>query len=224
MGTIEEIRRMQDQGVSEQEIQKSLVSQGISEAEAREALTQSKIKEAVMNPSMDVSSEQNQQEMQPSMLEHEGSASTSQASISQASYTNARNAQEQAPQEYQYPSYEPYTGNISSDVINEIAEQIIVEKLSPLKEKIERALDFKNIIDTKVEYIDERLKRIEHTIDRLQLSILQKVGDYMTNVEDIKHELQETQKSFKALIPELQNPQSSSHRQEKRTSSSPSVP
>ena len=196
MGTFEEIQRMQEQGVSEQEIQKTLVSQGISEAEAREALAQSKIKEAVVHPGMDASSESNSQEMQQSMITKENT-NPSQSNLSQSAYP------EQSP-EYQYPQYEPYTGNISSDVVNEVAEQIIVEKLSPLKEKIERALDFKNIIDTKVEYIDERLKRIEKTIDRLQLSILQKVGDYMTNVDDIKQELIETQKSFKSLIPQLQ--------------------
>ena len=196
MGTFEEIQRMQEQGVSEQEIQKTLVSQGISEAEAREALAQSKIKEAVVHPGMDASSESNSQEMQQSMITKENT-NPSQSNLSQSAYP------EQSP-EYQYPQYEPYTGNISSDVVNEVAEQIIVEKLSPLKEKIERALDFKNIIDAKVEYIDERLKRIEKTIDRLQLSILQKVGDYMTNVDDIKQELIETQKSFKSLIPQLQ--------------------
>lgn len=200
MGTIEEIQRMQEQGVSEAEIEKSLVAQGISEAEARDALAQSKIKEAVINPTMGLSSDSSQQEMQPSMLAQDrggASGSPSQPSISQSAY----GAQE--PPEYQYPAYEPYTGNISSDVVNEIAEQIIVEKLSPLKEKIERALDFKNIIDTKVDYIDDRLKRLERVIDRLQLSILQKVGDYLTNVEDIKTELQETQKTFKSLLPNL---------------------
>jgi hypothetical protein len=199
MGTIEEIQRMQEQGISEQEIQKSLVSQGISESEAREALAQSKIKEAVINPAMDVSSDSGQTQMQPSMITKENT-NPSQAAVSQSAYSN-----QQEQQEYQYPAYEPYTGNISSDVVNEIAEQIIVEKLTPLKDKIERALDFKNIIDTKVDYIDERLKKIERTIDRLQLSVLQKVGEYMTNVEDIKQEIVETQKSFKALLPQIPN-------------------
>src|SRR3989338_3922553 len=134
MGTFEEIQRMQEQGVSEQEIQKTLVSQGISEAEAREALAQSKIKEAVVHPGMDASSESNSQEMQQSMITKENT-NPSQSNLSQSAYP------EQSP-EYQYPQYEPYTGNISSDVVNEVAEQIIVEKLSPLKEKIERALDF----------------------------------------------------------------------------------
>ena len=41
---------------------------------------------------------------------------------------------------------------------------------------------------------------MEKIIDRLQLSILQKVGDYLTNVEDIKKELAETQKSFKSML------------------------
>ncbi len=202
MGTIEEIQRMQEQGASEQDIQKSLVSQGISDSEAREALAQSKIKNAVMNPAMDTSSDSssNSQDMQPSMLARENNTGASAQAVSQSAYSS----QEQP--KYAYPAYEPYTGNISSDVVNEVAEQIIVEKLSPLKDKIERALDFKNIIDTKVDYIDERLKRIERTIDRLQLSVLQKVGDYMTNVDDIKNELQETQKSFKALMPQMHNP------------------
>ena len=32
---------------------------------------------------------------------------------------------------------------------------------------------------------------------------MQKVGDYMTNIDDIKKELVETQKSFKSLVPTL---------------------
>jgi UDP-glucose 4-epimerase len=59
--------------------------------------------------------------------------------------------------------------------------------------------DAAKYFDCPIEYIDERLSRIEKIIDRLQLSILQRVGEYVTNVEDIKKELVETQKSFKSL-------------------------
>ncbi|MDP3881513.1 MAG: hypothetical protein Q8Q31_01405 [Nanoarchaeota archaeon] len=94
-----------------------------------------------------------------------------------------------------------YSQGLSADTINEISEQILSEKLTPIKNKIEEIASFKNIMESKIDYLDERLKRIEKTIDRLQLSVLQKVGDYMTNVEDIKKELVETQKTFKALVP-----------------------
>ena len=49
---------------------------------------------------------------------------------------------------------------------------------------VEKILDFKTSVDAKVSYLDERLKRIEQMIDRLQLSILQKVGAYVTRSEE----------------------------------------
>ena len=111
----------------------------------------------------------------------------------------------QQPQDQQDYSQQPqesysYPQGISIDTINEISEQVITEKLSPIKNKIEEISSFKNVIESKMDHLDERLKRIEKTIDRLQLSVLQKVGDYMTNVEDIKKELIETQKTFKAAL------------------------
>ncbi len=115
----------------------------------------------------------------------------------------------------QYPSYSP--SGISSDMINEISEQIITEKLAPIRNKLEETLDFKSITESKMLYLDERLKRVEKIIDRLQLSVLQKVGDFMTNTEDIKKELAETQKSFKALL------QKQPFSQSPRTPQSPSV-
>ena len=85
----------------------------------------------------------------------------------------------------------------------DIAEQAVEEKLSKLKENINETLDFKSTTEAKLTDLQERLKKIEKTIDKLQLAILQKVGDYVTNTEDIKKELYETQKSFKSLIPKL---------------------
>ena len=64
---------------------------------------------------------------------------------------------------------------------------------------METIIDLKTTMGTKLSILDERLKRMEGIIDRLNLSILQKVGDYMTNIDDIKKELIETQKSFKAM-------------------------
>ena len=50
------------------------------------------------------------------------------------------------------------------------------------------------------ELIEQRLRRIEAVIDKLQMSVLQKVGDYMNNVETIKNEITETQKTFKSIL------------------------
>jgi predicted nucleic acid-binding Zn-ribbon protein len=72
--------------------------------------------------------------------------------------------------------------------------------MGPIASTIEKLLDQRATTDSQIQYIDERLKRIEKIIDRLQLSILQKVGDYVTNVEDIKREVIETQKTFKSVL------------------------
>ena len=68
-----------------------------------------------------------------------------------------------------------------------------------IKTDLEKVIDFKTTIDSKIESIGDRLKRLEKIIDRLQLSVLQKVGDYITNVDEIKNELVEMEKSFKSL-------------------------
>jgi len=249
MGTLEEIKKMQQEGRSDEEIAYVLASKGIPQPEIQNYIAQSKIKEAVESPSargipnppMVRPSQQSMQEMVPSMIDsgksqqqytpqestqdygkqyqttgydsqqysaqnqqyqQQASAQNQQFQQQDPNYSSPQYGQQYEPAQYEDPAYasQDYgSGSISSDTINEIAEQIVTEKISQIRNKIEESISSKNIIETKIEYLDERIKRIEKVIDRLQLSVLQKVGDYMTNVEDIKQELIETQKSFKAL-------------------------
>ena len=104
----------------------------------------------------------------------------------------------QDPNQQQGYSQQQYS-SMSSDTVNEIAEEVVAEKFFNIKKELEKVIEFRTEVQAKMEYLDERLKRIEKIIDRLQLSVLQKVGDYMTNVEDIKKELDEVQKTFKAV-------------------------
>ena len=103
------------------------------------------------------------------------------------------------------------SSSISQDIVSEIADQIVTEKFSEIKKHLEKVIDFRTSIDSKVESIDDRLKRIEKVIDTLQSSVLRKVGDYVTNVQDLKSELVETQKTFSKLLPERKHTQSQRH-------------
>ncbi len=254
MGTIETIKRMQQEGRTDQEIIFSLQTQGTPVGEIRDALAQAKIKQAVNSPQQDPSDVQATpatESMQPSMLDVPNRNPATQAppapqtplqapipspeenyqqppqqpypALDQQAYppqpdylANAGYNQMQGeyapPQPSTYPeqSYQAESsggynsgsygaGGVSTDTLNEISDQIMAEKLGPLQKKIEEALSFKNMMESRVDFMDERIKRIEKTIDRLQLSVLQKVGDYITNIEDIKHELAETQQTFKAM-------------------------
>jgi DNA-binding transcriptional MerR regulator len=117
---------------------------------------------------------------------------------------------EQYPQETYEEEYMPYeyTGSvegISTDTIAEISEQIVSEKISEIRKHLEKIMDFKTSIETKTELLEERLKRMEKIIDELQSSVLKKVGDYTSNIDDIKQELIATQKSFTMLVPNLRS-------------------
>ncbi len=98
-----------------------------------------------------------------------------------------------------YPNYQPYQDAMGSDVISEIAEQVVSERVSGMQDKLERVIDIRTVLEARMGNLNERLRRLEKIIDTLQLSILQKVGEYVTDVKDLKKEHAETQKSFKVL-------------------------
>lgn len=213
MGIIEEIKRMQLEGRTEQDIIKSLQEKGYSPQETQEALTQSKIKEAILAPPQEENQmarpvpEVSQSDMQPSMLTPQPSVETSSLPLPQSSSQPPVSPPEYASYDYQaYPStYADYGYSASSaDTIAEISEQVVAEKLQSLKTDIDKIINLKTTFETKIESLNERLSRIEKIIDRLQLSILQKVGEHILNVEDLKKEVIETQKTFKSLIQQSQ--------------------
>ena len=154
--------------------------------------------------------------MQPSMLDGPSQSAPRQAQQEQyeapPAPQQAQQEQYESPQQQQqydaypapqqgqpaqpYQSYAPSSS--SSDVVTEISEQVVAEALGPLKRKLEKNIDLKSSFETKLSNLDDRLKSIEKIIDRLQLSILQKVGESMSNIDDIKTELLETQKTIKS--------------------------
>lgn len=215
MATLDEIKRLQKEGRTEPEIIESLEQRGVPEEEILSSLEEAKIKAAVSSQSA------GNEEMMPSIMSQpqEESPEPESELSSQEEYQEAeapqqqyqqyaseqqyqQYPQEQYQQDYsQYPVYQP--SGLSPDTITEIAEQAIEEKLESTKIKLQEISSFKSSMEATTESLDARLVRIEKIIDRLQLSVLQKVGDYINNVDDIRRELVETQKSFKSLLPEL---------------------
>ncbi len=224
MGALEEIRQMQQSGMGETEIIARLQEQGVPYREISEALAQSRIKSAVedqANNSSSVSPQPNQeneqammnqsdyqnseiqprqeamqvQGMQPSLMQQQAQPEQQEYYPQYDQSASAPTGYEQNPQGYDYSS-----AALSSDTITEISEQIISEKLSDVRKKMEKLVSMKTELEAKTESIEERLKRIEKIIDSLQSSVLRKVGDYVTNVDDIKRELVETQKTIGKVL------------------------
>ncbi len=142
------------------------------------------------------------------------------SSYQQAGEQNQGYAQEQSggqqdagyvQQDAGYQQYQPYQEAMGSDVITEISEQVVDEKLSVMRDRLEEAVDFKSSAEVKLNVLDKRLKRIEQIIDILQISLIQKVSEYVTDIKDVKSELIETQKSFKSIAPHLRHAHTGEH-------------
>ena len=118
---------------------------------------------------------------------------------------------QQYPQQYQYQpqEYQPQDGNTyqqgmisggDTDTIIEISEQVFAERMKGAVKQIESFNEFKTLTQAKVENMSERLKRIESTIDMLQIAILEKVGVYGRNIESIRKEMDMMQDSFGKVV------------------------
>jgi len=90
-------------------------------------------------------------------------------------------------QDYYYPEtpqaspdqdYYAQQGGTDTETISEIAEQVATEKLNEFKAKTGDLISFKNTIQERVKDIDDRLKRIESSIDKLQQAIIGKIGEF----------------------------------------------
>ncbi len=211
MGILEEVQGMQQSGVDESAIITKLQEQGLSYRDISDAIAQSKIKAAVDGQYNNIPYENNPSTtfegqnpgLQPSIMQSSQVAPEGQeyfpAYDRGASVPSPGQGQAQG-YDYQQQGYDYTSSAVSSDTITEISEQIISEKLSDVRRKMEKIISSKTELDAKTESIEERLKRIERIIDTLQSSVLRKVGDYVTNVEDIKKELIETQKTMGKVL------------------------
>jgi DNA-binding transcriptional MerR regulator len=235
MSTLDEVKLMQQQGIPEDKIIKTLQEKGISYREISDSLAQSKIKAAVEQPASEPNAppafsqpknprtreifSQNNLDggpeaipgMQQSMMQSPAPQAPGEPTQEYIPTPYPQDTPQsdygayQDPYQQGYDQYDPYTqaSGVSPDTITEISEQVVAEKMMELRKHLEKVTDFKTVIETKTEAIEERLRRLEETIHALQSSVLRKVGDYITNVDDIKKELIQTQQSFSKLVPEL---------------------
>lgn len=211
------INTLQQQKISPDEINTAL-----SQAEIKSAVTAAPIEQAVQEqetytPPQAPIAQENYASTQPPIPQEahlEEQAQYAQAPI-QDSYaaqpggpaeSSLGETQNYTPQEEYYPQegyeqgYAPQEGGYNSNTIMEIAEQVFSEKTKKIENQISELNEFKTINQTKVKNIDERLKKIESMIDKLQITILEKIGSYGNNIEGIKKEMSMMQDSFGKMI------------------------
>ena len=215
------VRSLQERGISPREIndaigQAQIKSAVYGEEEDTNNMRPSIMKQRTFEQQQDYYSDE-QEPSQESIPPPSPSNNTN-------NFPNADNSQQYVPQTYsqeyspsyaQQPTgeyYQDYTNSqtayapsegISTDTIIDIADQVFSEKIANIKKQLDSYNEFKAIAQTKIESIDSRLRKIEAIIDKLQISILEKVGSYGEDLSSIKKEMTMIEDSFSKALPHL---------------------
>jgi hypothetical protein len=206
MGALEQVTQMRREGRTDEEIISKLKEQRVSPKEINEALNHSQIKNAVSDIRGDDPPEPLPEDSQQYSDQSYGDYNQTTQEQQNVGYDQSQVYNPQ-PQEY-YPqqSYQgygdTYSQQTSTDTIIEVSEQVFEEKSSDIVKKIDSFEEFKSLTQTRLEDLNERVKRIEMLMDKLQAAILEKIGSYGSNLESIKKEMSMMQDSFsKTLSP-----------------------
>ena len=180
MAALEQVTQMRNQGMSDEDISASLQQQGVSPKEITDAINQANIKNAVSGGDAP----------EQGGYETAGTAEGGYAPQTQDYSQYGNQQQAAAPQEYYEES--PYSaggGGMSSDTMIELATQVFSERIKKTTKNIDEIAEFKALAQVKIESIDERLKRIEKIIDTIQIKVLEKVGEFASELKKTQKEL-----------------------------------
>ena len=198
MGALEQIIQLRNQGISDEDITKTLQNGGVSPKDINDGFNQAQIKNAVSdespeNPANIPPSPEILQQPPQSNEIYSPNAQTI-PEEQEMYYPQPQQGQLQEQEDYYSP------GEFDTSTIIEISEQVFSEKIQTLQKKIEENAEFKVLAGSKIDNLLERIKNIEKIIDNLQMSILKKVGSYGGNLENIKNEMSMMQDSFRKMI------------------------
>lgn len=202
MALLDQVIEMQKRGMEDSEISRQLQNQRVPTSEIYEALSQAKIKSAI-SPE--------HEEMQPSMMPPQYDPSQNQMqdqlqvpSPQQYSPEYSQQPQDQyysqSPQAYTGQEYYPQQPSIDPDTISEIAEQVVAEKFADFKRKTGDLAMFRETIQDKVSDLDERLRRIENSIDKLQQAVIGRIGEFGDSVSSIHKDLENLHETTSKLM------------------------
>jgi len=194
---VEDVLRMSRQGLNEVEIIKKLSESGYNPVQISDALNQAKIKSSI-----------GETEMTPSIMpvKEEIPSPQQEIAVPQPAFAPQAPQQVPSPEAYPYYQYAPQEEKVSTETIEEITEEIVNEKWREVKTRITDVVEWKNYADRRITAIDDRLKRIELSLDRLQAALLGKVQEYGRSIRDVGSEVESLEGAFsKVLSPLISN-------------------
>ena len=208
---VDVVLSMMHSGSSDPEIIRRLSEQGYSPVQITDALNQAKIKKEInVTEGLQPSIMQSQAPIQLPVPTPYGTPvprPTASVPQQQVQISNPVSVTAEYPiYPYQYPTSEQESPKFETEAMEEIAEEIVNEKWAEIKNKISDVVEWKIYAEKRVASIDERIKRIEQSMDRLQAALLTKVQEYQRSVKDLGAEMASIEGAFgKVLTPFVDN-------------------
>ena len=112
------------------------------------------------------------------------------------------------PQEPEMPKEDQYNApfpqqpeTLDVDKIEEIAESIIDEKWDELVKNVNKIIDWKTEIESKISELEEKNSHLQDNFDKLHKSILGKIEDYDKTLLNVGAELKAMNEIFQKILP-----------------------
>jgi prefoldin subunit 5 len=90
---------------------------------------------------------------------------------------------------------------VTNEEIEELVESIIDEKWNELAKDINKIVEWKNDVDSRIAKIEQRIDSIKDDFDKLHQAIIGKVGDYDRNILEVGAEIKAMEKVFSKVLP-----------------------
>ena len=118
---------------------------------------------------------------------------------------------QQPTQQPQYvpPQYPPQQQQQSSDQgigqdrVEELVEQIIDEKWTELMKNINKIIEWKNSIESRMAVLEQRFKDLKGNVDSLQAGVVDKINDYDQSVQAVGTDIKAMEQVFQKVLPTL---------------------
>jgi len=188
MALSDDVIEMQ-KSMSEEEIIRKLIEKGYTPVQILESFNRLKLKPA------------DKEGLKPSIMQQEIVPAPSPVPAPEAEA--APEAVAYYPYVYPTAQVQQQQQRIDTETIEEISEEIINEKWSEFKTKIGDIAEWKLYMEGRTKGIDDRLKRLELSIDKLQAALLGKVQEYGQNIKDLGAEVQSLESAFSKVLDPL---------------------
>lgn len=103
------------------------------------------------------------------------------------------------PPEANNPFPQSRSGGVESN--EEIIEAIIDEKWSDLSKAIDKVIEWKDSMNSKIEKIEQRIEDLKDSYDKLHEGVIGKIGDYDKNILEVGAEVKAMEKVFSKVLP-----------------------